>query len=1049
VLILLLLTRGVLAQNYGGIRGVVTDKEFDVPLSRASVMIAETGTKTETNPEGLFVFHQLSPGNYTVIIEKPGFARVVKTDVIVTPGSMASIAASLPGHYVDMAGLVVRPLQLGGDTEIGLLNLRVESIGIMDGVGANIMSKAGAGSAAEAMQLVSGSTVQEGKYAVIRGLSDRFVNTRINGIELPTADPDVRAVQLDLFPSALLESVRVYKTFTPDLPGNTSGGSVDIITNAIPSGPVLEFNLGVDINSQATRNGDFLSYHEGGVGYFGTDEGSRDKVLEAGQVELPQRSARGGYFTDPTPEEEDRYRLLDQQTRRFNSTMGTSRKTAPLDHNWGVALGNRKELSGDLAAGWLVTTTYENSFSYYDNGKDRFKVGKVDMSGYEIPLESSETTIDPDQWDVEQGKETVRWGISALGGIEKGEHSLTFLFLHTHHTEDEATILKDNHTNPDTYWHNQSLMYTERSLESFQVSGVNPLSFVPEGSLGFFKWSDPKLKWSFATGEAEQYQPDRRFFLASYTPETGIWGDPRKPESGWAQRSWREIIEENDVYNLELIWPFSIREQEGEFKVGENHNDTERTYEQDTFLYENPWGLGSYAVSPFNTYTSGTFGELWTDVFLSPERLGYPEPYGQGLEFSDEIDGQDWQSNEHNWVITGSTEDVDYEGDMTIKANYIMARLPVSCWLTLTGGARWEDTEISTDVDASDGDDQAAKVLNVRENPDRPMFQAAKDIEGMTLDKLANADIDQTDILPSFGLIVEPWKNVKIRGVWSKTIARPTFKEITPVAQQDYVGGSQFAGNPDLNISEIENYDLRVEWIPGEGRGYSISGFYKDITDPIDYSMRPAAGSMPFIIPFNYENGKVLGVELEIRENLSIVSGWLENLGVSKKVRGLRHFSIGSNFTYLDATVQIPDRDVEKIAEWIRFAGKDPDHYDIDERKMKNQPEYIANVYVMYDNEDSGTSVGLFWNRKGETLVAGEDGNGSHYIANMVEKSYDSLNFSFSQRLWGNWNFSLKVENILNDKRERVWQSDYISGEETATSYREGVTFSFGLSWKG
>lgn len=355
---------------------------------------------------------------------------------------------------------------------------------------------------------------------------------------------------------------------------------------------------------------------------------------------------------------------------------------------------------------------------------------------------------------------------------------------------------------------------------------------------------------------------------------------------------------------------------------------------------------------------------------------------------------------------------------------------------------------MSTDVHASDGDDPAAKVLNVREDPERPMFQAAKDIEGVTLAELANANIDQLDILPSLGLTVEPFENVSIRAVWSKTIGRPTFKEITPVAQQDYAGGPVFAGNPDLKISSVKNYDLRLEWLPGKGRVCSVSGFYKDIKDPIDYGMRPAGGSMPFIIPFNFPKGEVLGAEFEIRENLDICSEWLSKIGMGNHMGWLKHFSVGGNFTWLDATVEIPERDVEKISEWIRFAGKDPGDYDVDKRQMKNQPEYIANVYVMYDNERSGSSMGLIWNRKGETLVAGEDGNGDQYIANLVEKPYDSLDFTFSQRLWRNWKLSLKVENILNPDITEVWKSDYIPNEEIASSYTEGTTIRIGLSWE-
>ncbi len=1048
--IMLLLAQNIMAQNEGGIRGIVTDKEFDAPLGNASVRIAETDARTETGPEGQFVVHGITPGTYTVMIGKDGYIRAVKTDVVVTPGTMANVSVALAGEYTDMAGLVVRPLNLGGDTEIGLLNLRVEFSGIMDGVGADFMSKAAAGSAAEAVQLVSGASVQGGKYAVIRGLSDRFVNTRMNGLSVPTADPDVRAVQLDLFPSALLESVLVSKTFTPDLPANTSGGSVNIITSGIPDGPVLEFSLGLGGNTQATWEEDFLTSNDGGVDYWGMDEGSRAQTLEAGDVTPAQRSARGGYYADPTPEEEARYRLLDQQTRMFSDTMGTSRKTAPVDHSWGWAIGDRTALFDDLSIGWLATATYKNSYSYFDDGKDRFQVGKPDLSGFEIPLESGENaaTPDPDQWEKLQGTQKIRWGFSALGGVEKGEHSLSLLYLHTHNSEDKATILLDDHTNPLIYWHNQSLIYTERTLDSLQVKGKNPLSFIPGGNFRSIGWQTPRIEWSYAKGKAVQNQPDRRFFLASYTPSTGVWGSPRVPDSGYAQRSWREISEKSDVWDGNLIWPFEFDGRDGEFKTGGTIEETVRTYEQDSFIYDDPWGLGIYAISPYETYTSGSFDDLWTDVFLSPDRLGYPEPYGQGLEFSDEINGVDWQSNEHNWVITSSSEDVDYRGDMTISAAYTMAKLPIASWLTFVGGVRWEKTKITTDVNASDGDDAAAKVLGVRENPERPFFQAAQDIEGMTLDLLANADIEQSDALPSLGLILEPYENVKVRAVWSKTIGRPTFKEVTPIAQQDYVGGAKFAGNPDLKISNLVNYDLRLEWTPGQGRAYSISGFYKDITDPIDYSQRPAGGSMPFTIPFNYTSGEVIGAEFEIRENLGLFSSWLEKASVGKWLGWLEHVTLGSNFTWLDASVKVPERDVEKISEWIRFAGKNPDDFNVDERRMKNQPEYIVNLYAVYENDRTGTSLGLFWNRKGETLLAGEDGNGSDYIANLVEKPYDNLNLSFSQRLWWDIGFSLKVENILNPEIEEVWQSDYIPDEGIASSYKEGVSISFGLSWK-
>ena len=1140
-------TTSLAQENTGGIRGMVTDKEFEVPLSEASVWLSGTDARTVTDETGHFSLYDLPPDAYSVIIEKDGFERVVRSDVVVTPGSMTSLSVSLPGEYVDMQEVVVRPLTLDRSSdfmsefttdfdsalalaltsEIELLNLRAEEIGIMNAVGAEFMSKAGAGTAAEAMKLVSGATVANDKYAVIRGLSDRFVNTRVNGIAMPTADPDVRAVQLDLFPSALLDSVRVYKTFTPDLPGDTSGGSVDIVTRRIPAGLVLEFKSGVSYNSQTTGNDNFLASPEG-VDYFGTDEGGRKQVLQNGEVADVLESPRGGQFNPPfTEEEQANARLLDRQTRQLSPDFGITRDSAPVNHSWGLTYGDRLKLGEQTAIGWLATGTYKNSFSYDESGVDRFLVGGgIDPEtgrtlrvheGFGIAQESGESPndLDPDQWKVGVGKEKVRWGVGGLLGFEHGEYSLSLSYLRTQNTEDEASRRFDDSTNFRKIWVDQSLIYTERTLESLQLRGVMPLVFVPDGNVLGISLAKPKLDWSLATNEATQNQPDRRFFLGQFNTNTNLWAPPRVPKN-FAERSWREITEENDYGHLDLTWPFVMGEdeREGEIKGGLSINKTTRSYEQDTFIYEAP-NFGG-VLSPFRNSPATSFNELWTDVFLQPERLGYAPPIGEGTEFNDFID------NEVNWVIQEFTDDIDYTGKMDISSQYVMTELPLTSWLTVVGGVRWENTEISTKMSAADGQDDAVRVLNVRARPDRPEFETAADqnafarrfgrtpeevvshinnltveevldeIPGtppieqasflkdalgddgrVTLDELADTEIEQLDILPAIGLIIEPFPDTKLRANWSQTIGRPTFKEISPVAQQDHLNGQRFAGNPNLQISQLDNYDLRLEWIPGNGTLYSVSAFYKDIKDPIDNAQRPAGGSQPFVIPFNFKRGEVKGLEFEVRQDLDPIAYWLEDLdfelymdfgpigdwsafSFGRWVHFLDGFSLGLNYTLLEASIEVPQRDRENLKRVIENAdgnsapgtGLDPSDFDLDERRMKDQPEFLLNLFLLYDIERTGSSFGIFFNRTGETLLAGEDANGAEYIGNKIAKPFSTLDVSVTQKLWQNWKLSFKAENLLNPEIKEVWQSDFVPGEPTATSSKKGITYSISLGAK-
>ena len=250
----------------GTIRGLVQDKDFDAPLSGAKVLLVETGTEVESSDQGAYSLGQVQPGVYTLVFSKPGYVRYVKADVVVSAGRLTDVDVWLSGDFTDMEEFVVQNvLALGTGTEAALLELRFDSPALMDSISADLMSKAGASDAASALRLVSGATVQDGKFAVIRGLPDRYVNSQMNGIRLPTADEDKRAVQLDQFPSAVIESVQVTKTFTPDQQGDASGGAVNVDLKGIPDEATFKFSAQYGLNHQVAGS-EFLTYEGGGVG---------------------------------------------------------------------------------------------------------------------------------------------------------------------------------------------------------------------------------------------------------------------------------------------------------------------------------------------------------------------------------------------------------------------------------------------------------------------------------------------------------------------------------------------------------------------------------------------------------------------------------------------------------------------------------------------------------------------------------------------------------------------------------------------------------------
>ena len=404
-MLLLWLVTAATAQEIGGIRGVVYDQDFDVPLPGVQILISETGQTATTNEEGTYVFGEVTPNTYTLIFSKPGFTRQFTPNVVVSAGQMTDVNASMPGEFTEMEEVVVQDLEF--NSEFGLLQIRAEAPSLLDSISADLMSQAGSSNAADALRLVAGATVEDGKYAVVRGLPDRYVNSQLNSVRLPTADVDKRAVQLDQFPAALVESIQVSKTFTPDQQGDASGGAVNLVLKGIPDERVLKVKGGVEYNSQVKFRDDFLTCDGGGVDFFGIDDGGRD---------IPRNNNFGG-------------------------TMGVSEDDAPLIYSGSVTAGGKRELDNGVLVGGLISMYYKHDASYYEGGENNVYAAQLDGNRYILePFIREEFTS---LFDVTEGVEEVKWGAMGSVGAEIDNHALSLLYMTTQVTQDEASLLED------------------------------------------------------------------------------------------------------------------------------------------------------------------------------------------------------------------------------------------------------------------------------------------------------------------------------------------------------------------------------------------------------------------------------------------------------------------------------------------------------------------------------------------------------------------------------------------------------------------------------
>ena len=962
----------------GAIRGSVHDRDFDVPLSRARVTLVEALLATGTNADGQFLFERVPPGTYTLSVTKEGYERQIVANVVVAPGQIAEVHVDLESEVVDMEELVVKGEDLLGNTELGLLELRADSTSIQDAVSSELISKAGVSDAAGALKLVVGATVADGKYATVRGLSDRYTGTTLNGVRLPSADPRKRAVNIDIFPTGTIESMTVTKTFTPDMQGDFTGGVVDIETKSVPDKTAIVVSIGSEYNVNATGNDQFLTYEGGGISAFGFDDG--DRSLPSDGSDLPRFPK---FSANPSPENKEASEQYSAFTKSFQPVMGTTEDAPGPNGSFSALYGGKKDFGESGTLGWITALTYNNKYGFYEDGTNNTAY----VSVADQPMTVADARTDS------QGTEELLIGfLGSLTYRPDPKNELTLRLVGNQSVDDDARYQVQS-DGADLLEQNQSLQYTERSLASYQLSGVNRLERKIGGAFGA-----PSFTWQVAYNTTGQYQPDVRFFRNLFDQSNQTATRPsNSTDAQNTRRIWRNIDERNVQAGFNADLPFTQwTESEGKVKTGLYYETSKRDYTQNSFSYTFPRQFGSPlipAVRENNALTSYTVtGDQyhWTDVFLEPDRIGLatnnpPAP------------------NQLLWTLVPLPGiDVDYTGDQTIEAAYAMAELPVSPKVTLIGGARWESTAIGVVPTNAFG-----RVEVITQDPVSGAYGIA-----LVPQEEAIADIYEANWLPSIGVIWEIVPNMRLRASWAETIARPTFRELAPVATEEFIFGDEFVGNPNLTLSSIQNWDLRWEWFRRPGDVLAASIFKKNLTDPIEY-INFSAANRTFIQPINYDSGSLRGFELEARLGLD---------ALSKALAGL---TFGANFTWLESEVEVP---AEQQAVLEPFGLDEPT------RALQGQPDSVVNVNLTYDNDRYRISAGIFYNRVGQTLLSGAAAGLDGGTPNVYQQPIQFLDATFEKTFKHNVRLLFKAKNLLAPEAASIYETPY--GEEVIKTQR-------------
>lgn len=948
----LLITANLYAQEQGRIVGTVVDAETGETLIGVNIVIEGTIQGTATDIDGNYTIRRVAAGTYNLIVTYLSFASQTITGVVVGEGETVRLDVAMYPESEFLDEIVVTA-EAVLNSEAGLLRDRQKAISFSDAISAENISNSGAGDAAAAMSKVTGASVVGGKYVYVRGLGDRYTTTQLNGLELPTSDPDRKSFQLDLLPSDLLENIVTLKTFTPDKPGNFSGGLVDVTTRTIPENLFFNLSIKQGYNTSSSFN-DILLGDKSDTDWLGYDSGYRGMpgiVDGRDNSDFPSETEAR---IDPEAGE-----TLDQISRSFNLPFLPTEQQALLNQSYSIGFGNRHDLKNDLQVGYSISYSYGMNYSAYDDGRQsRFQL----LGQYE---DSETLSPNIDLTDV-KGTQTVDWGLLGSFGLVFGTSSkINFNFLQTQSGENTGRYLSgewEQLNSDNAELRSRVNQYKERDLVSYQASGKHNFSSL----------NNLQIDWNTAFQKNGQEQPDLRFISSDarfvVDENTGavvdtVLGNDNSQHPRPA-RLFRDLNESKFSGTVDITIPVSLPNQTLNFKVGSLYENTDRDFAERRFEYNQ--GRGFF----LNQYES-------EEDFLNLVGIIGEDSRGRPL-FA-------------NYVASATTNRSSYDAEQRITAVYGMIDFNILPSLKVATGVRYESTDLQT---------------------------ASRDTTLLPEDRFGS--IKEADLLPSFILIYSLTERSNIRGAVTQTLARPTFREMTPYVSFDFVGDNLFRGNANLERTLITNYDLRWEWYPTPGEVFTVSGFYKKLDNPIERVLRFDIAEKAESVQ-NVPEATVIGVEFEARKNLGFIAASLSN------------FQFITNFTLVKSEVDIPEAELIQA----RQTRENPETT----RSLAGQSPYLVNFDLSYFNSEKKISSNLSYNVFGDRLSRVSQGS----APDVFERSYSRLNFNASKTLSRHFTLSFSANNLLDPKVK--FSQEFKGNEYIYNQYRNGRTFSIGVKY--
>lgn len=1019
------------------ITGEVSDASSLNPVPGAIIDVVGTGRGAESDASGKFRIDGLPPGTYSLEAAKLGYF----SETTVTTAIEAQPAEVRFGLRLKPADDTTGEVTLEEETIVGEyqgesqgdfnLTLNADTPVLTSGVNRDDFAKAGDSDAGDAIAKVSGANIVDGKYAVVRGLADRYVTTTFNGAQIASADPSRKAVQLDLFPTNVIESINVAKTYSPNLPADFGGAAIDIVTRAFPEERVLNLKFKTEWNSATD---DLMYVHpERSLGFFGDTGKPLPPILESTD---PVTGAPVFLTSPDTPPDELRRKM---EKLHLSQDLLPRQDEAELEYSYGLSYGETFKLRNDMKFGFVSAFAQSSGDSNNTsdiNNQDRSYIEDSYERGVELSsflsgaLQINDfNTVQVTYFNKHDAADTVTQGRRITGSSQNYGSLVNY---------GSTPIVRDTYGADAVYFREfWDIETVERDLEILQAKGSHRL-----------KEDGIKFDWSVTESESSELRPHSSHFeyglldfskklLAPYVaeatgrldqlikvnaasfgldPATATWANSRDTLVG--------VIGEDSVAQIELneglplvngkippqktIFPQSgLTGNNGQTLTAFRRIDSTREESSDhqvgitipihfgdpadNRLFE--IGIGGSKVEKTREVTARVYGLVTAEANGNFSFPGTLDGLGSTLVddpsgISDSFTGDTNTGPYYRYGVgDAGVENIDTE--LSQNGLFVSGRLQLEDFY-LAAGVRQEKEQYEIDVASA---------------PLIPFTDDQVELLGWELRE------DQEALLPSFATGTSFFdKSVDVMFAWSRTVARPTFWEFLPTTSTDQSTGIVRRGNVGLDHTTIENFDLSATLRPADSFTIRTSLFHKKLDRPlvqvfagdgIIYKDFDAQTNTPYTADIN-------GVEIEA------------------EISELGPFSLKANFTYIDAILNYVDTLQQDVTSQLPF-----------------QPSIIANATLGYEYEPWKLTANLIYNFTGDYPVILKENPDQSEVSRLAIETFDFILAKRVETDSANYTLKCGVRNILGADDTYIYDGRTYANDELGRTFFFEVEASF------